>query len=661
MQSLPVKTHVVTKPSYPDYRADIDGLRAFAVLSVVGFHAFPGIVSGGFIGVDIFFVISGFLISTIIFENIDQHKFTFWGFYKRRIKRIFPALIAVMSAAFIYGCFFLLPDELSALGWHMAAGAGFVINFALWQEAGYFATATELKPLMHLWSLSIEEQFYLLYPPMVFVLWKCKRIFFPALFSVLVASFALSIWTVYKDPTAAFYLPHVRFWELLTGSAIAHLLFFKREWVDKAFCLSHKINWPQIANIAIGVGLVLMLIAVFGINKKSLFPGWVVCAPVLGAALIIVAGAHSSIAHRILGQRYFVYIGLISYPLYLWHWIILSFLRIGSSYAPSNKALVVVVVLSFLLASVTYHFIERPIRFSKDTKFKPIILCCLLLLIALTGLYTRQNGGFNNRIPEELTALAQFKYGAGTDIDNDFSCWLNKEQGPDAFPDKCIEKVSPQGDAKAPLTVIWGDSHAARLFAGIKKFRQNKNIRLAQLTRNSCPPFMSNVRDDCKKGNLFVLKKIKDIQPDTVILFARWNSYMANAEDNRLDEMQAVIEQLKDAGIRRVILAGPVPQWNIALPRNLANLYRSRHLKILPARTDYGIVKDVEVKDLELKSFFASKKIGVDYVSVWDIFCDPRGCLTRTADSFDSLVSWDYGHLTLSGAEYLAARMNLWD
>jgi peptidoglycan/LPS O-acetylase OafA/YrhL len=209
--------------SHPKYRPDIDGLRAVAVLSVLGFHAFPDVLKAGFIGVDIFFVISGYLISSIIFENIDRGSFSFGQFYGRRIQRIFPALSLVLASCLIFGWFGLLEDEFKQLGKHVAAGAGFVSNFVLWQESGYFDNAAELKPLLHLWSLAIEEQFYIVWPVLLLMVWRRKLLFWLVFAGLLIGSFAISVYLVRVDRVAAFYFPGSRVWELLAGVLLAYL------------------------------------------------------------------------------------------------------------------------------------------------------------------------------------------------------------------------------------------------------------------------------------------------------------------------------------------------------------------------------------------------------------------------------------------------------
>ena len=218
-----------TQPDHPKYRPDIDGLRAIAVLSVVGFHAAPGRIPAGFIGVDIFFVISGYLITSIILKGLEAGTFNFAEFYGRRVKRIFPALLIVLLASLAIGYFILLDDQFKELGKHIAGGAGFVSNLVLWGESGYFDNAADFKPLLHLWSLGIEEQFYIVWPFLLWLAWKQRFNYLPVLLVIAFASFALNIYTVSSDPVAAFYSPLTRFWELLVGSILAYIGIFTKQ------------------------------------------------------------------------------------------------------------------------------------------------------------------------------------------------------------------------------------------------------------------------------------------------------------------------------------------------------------------------------------------------------------------------------------------------
>jgi peptidoglycan/LPS O-acetylase OafA/YrhL len=361
--------------SHPKYRPDIDGLRAVAVLAVVAFHAFPSWVRGGFIGVDVFFVISGYLISIIIFENLDRNTFSFTEFYARRIKRIFPALLLVLIACFAFGWFALLADEYQQLGKHIAAGAGFISNFTLWNEAGYFDNSADTKPLIHLWSLGIEEQFYIVWPILLWFAWKRKFNLLTITIFVAIASFVLNIKGIKQDMVATFYSPQTRFWELLCGSSLAWFTLYKKNafsnlkqkldyWLSRAiYSEKQEAEDKTLLNVLSFVGLLLLAYGFFHIHKEFSFPGKWALVPVLGAVLIISAGSNTWVNRTILSNQVAVWFGLISFPLYLWHWPLLSFARIVESEVPSRNIRLAAVVLSIVLAWLTYKFVERPLRF----------------------------------------------------------------------------------------------------------------------------------------------------------------------------------------------------------------------------------------------------------------------------------------------------------
>lgn len=323
---------------HPKYRPDIDGLRAIAILAVVGFHAFPEWIRGGFVGVDIFFVISGFLISCIIFGNLEKGSFSYADFYARRIKRIFPALILVLAASYALGWHLLLPDEFKQLGKHIAAGAGFISNLVLWNETGYFDKASYTKPLLHLWSLGIEEQFYIFWPLLLGLVWKRRLNFLAITVLVAVVSFTINVFTASSDSVADFYSPLSRFWELMMGGMLAYLTLHKPH------------LFPENTNIQSAIGLLLIVIALACIDQQRAFPGWWALLPTSGAFLVISSKPTDWANRYLLGNRVMVWIGLISYPLYLWHWTILSFLRITESGIPPVRIRIAAVLASLFLA-----------------------------------------------------------------------------------------------------------------------------------------------------------------------------------------------------------------------------------------------------------------------------------------------------------------------
>lgn len=368
------------------YRPDIDGLRAFAVAFVVIYHAFPKAVPGGYIGVDIFFVISGFLITSILRKDISGGTFSLAAFYGRRIRRIFPALAVCLFATLAYGFVCLLPSELMQLGKHVFFGATFLSNIAIWSEAGYFEIAATLKPLLHLWSLGIEEQFYIIWP---LALWAILRFEARAalwLVLLLVASFAINIWLSYTSIVGDFFLPVSRFWELLAGAGLAF---------GGPIALTRRVrSWLSVA------GATGLLIAVTIFTADMRFPGWLALLPVCGAVALILSGPDAIVNRAILSNRLAVFVGLISYPLYLWHWPLISYayiIRLGKPPTPLLGA--ALLALGVLLAWLTYRFIECPVRFGAHRSRHTLIVAASMAVLGAAGLATWATHGFPARFP----------------------------------------------------------------------------------------------------------------------------------------------------------------------------------------------------------------------------------------------------------------------
>lgn len=373
------------------YRADIDGMRALAVLAVVGFHAFPDYLPGGFIGVDIFFVLSGYLISSILFSELGSGRFSILHFYARRIRRIFPALILVMAAAYTFGWFALWAHEYKDLGKHLSAASIFIANLVYWKETGYFDTAAEYKPLIHLWSLGVEEQFYIVWPVMLWVASKICWGFWLILIISVSTSFCFNLWQVIavQDLATAFFSPVTRFWELGLGGLLAYYFY------------STKSPYPafnkQTANLLSWLGLALLMLGVVLINKSTPFPGCWALLPVFSALLLLAAGPQAYINKALLSQKLMVGVGLISYPLYLWHWPILSFLQIMESGTPTIELRISALVISLLLAILTYQFIEKPIRSANHYKTKIGLLVLGMAIVGSVGLNTFVRDGLGFR------------------------------------------------------------------------------------------------------------------------------------------------------------------------------------------------------------------------------------------------------------------------
>lgn len=463
------------------YRPDIDGLRAIAVLGVVLFHAFPGGVRGGFVGVDIFFVISGYLITTILLKDLMAGRYSLWMFYVRRIKRIFPALIVVLASCMAFGWFALYPYELSALGKHVAAGAGFLSNFFLWQESGYFDKAGEIKPLLHLWSLGVEEQYYIFWPLLLFIAWRRHLRFLVCIFALGIASFILSIYLVRVDPSQAFYAPWSRFWELLAGSGLAFVHQQKgHPWTlricDRGLVILRVLKLsvltkPDCQSL---LGGTLILIGMLLISKGMLFPGGWALLPTLGACLVISAGPEGWMNRVFLSHPVMVGIGLISYPLYLWHWPLLSFANIMASGMPPMSIRLIAVLIAFALALATYRWVERPIRTRPTRKIVISGLVFAMLSLGLTGL------AMNQRIANS----APTKPVSGSSVLPAYSrCPFEGEA-----KSYCLV-LDPTRPAD---TVLIGDSHAGHLAAGLLEIYNSAHRNIAIQWGGDCLPFFQD-------------------------------------------------------------------------------------------------------------------------------------------------------------------------
>ncbi|HEY6894201.1 MAG TPA: acyltransferase family protein [Rhodanobacteraceae bacterium] len=622
------------------YRRDIDGLRAFAVLAVVAFHAFPWLMPGGFVGVDVFFVISGYLISGLISQRLAEGRFTFADFYARRIKRIFPALIVVVAAVFAFGWIVLLPGELEALGKHIAAGMGFVSNFALWSEAGYFDPSAATKPLLHLWSLGIEEQFYLVWPLALVAFAKWRRSALPLIVVVGVVSFAINLATVAKWPVAAFYSPASRFWELQVGCLLAAMTASP----------GHRAPSPAAANAMAAIGAALLAISVFFLDDKLGYPGFWALLPTLGALLLIAAGPQAWFNRNVLAQPAAVAVGLISYPLYLWHWPLLSFASISARGIPSFGVRVAAVLASVALATATYLLIEKPIRFGATWKRKIPALVALAFVVGAAGYAAFAAHGVPTRFPPEIRALASFAYEYKTDARYPH-CWLSNQQPPEEFAPYCID-----ASAGRERVVLWGDSHAARLYPGLKAVFGD-TLALSQLTRDACPPILGLGYELCQASNAWILREIEKLRPETVVLFSGWGFYAGDwGSAAARQKLLATIDALENAGVRKIVFIGPAPKWKGSLPSQMYDAWaHGSPFHQVPERLANGLEPQPAIDDGKLRAGLAARR--VEYVSAMDFFCNADGCLTHAPEGPTRLVSWDYGHLTTDGATLLARRL----
>jgi peptidoglycan/LPS O-acetylase OafA/YrhL len=641
----------------PPYRADIDGLRAIAVLLVIGFHAAPNRISGGYVGVDVFFVISGFLITGLLLHALEEDRFRFSEFYLRRIRRIFPALVTVLIFCFAAGWFFLTPDEFKSLGKNIFGSAIFSSNFVLLGETGYFdGLSIVRKPLLHLWSLGVEEQFYIVWPALLWIAFSRKLSIAIVAGMLLVVSFA---WNIKDAGTpVGFYLPWARAWELMIGAIIAAVASpSERVRLDRLSGPVRSIaNWiiPARAvatfphrDVQAFLGIGLVAAAVLILNGTSQFPGWWALLPTLGTALIIVAdGAWFNRA--ILSNRFAVWLGLMSYPLYLWHWPLLSFVNIISP-RPALWLRVMVVAAAMGLAWTTYRVIERPIRTGAFRSFKKWGLCTAMAAVGSVGLATFLWQGIPERISPAIRDIVTLRRTPEVlgELWRRHTCFLGRDEPTSSFKPECVEKD------RRPLLLLWGDSTAAALYPGLKQLQRSVDFGLAQYNMAACPPSSSitvQARPNCADDNAFVLSVIADIRPDIVLLQAAWLAEVPGKD--YLSPLADLIERLHQMKVPRIVIMGPPVEWEGRLTRAVYEYYAWHSLHaMLPARSSFR-VSHARYREAQR---FRERALSLDaeYISTWDALCNGEDCLTRVGDAAEDLITFDNYHLTVSGSGYL--------
>ncbi|WP_332855180.1 acyltransferase family protein [Duganella sp. S19_KUP01_CR8] len=638
---------------HPAYRRDIDGLRALAVLSVVLYHAFPSRLPGGFAGVDIFFIISGFLIGSILIAGMQQNAFSFTEFYARRVRRIFPALTVVLSACLAFGWFALFPDEYKMLGKHVFGGAGFLSNFFLWNEVGYFDTAAETKPLLHLWSLGIEEQFYIFWPVLMLLAWKRRFSLVALALGVAVLSFLVNVGGLHKFPSATFYSPASRVWELLYGSVLAYMsinglhLFAG---VRRGHGADAVIDWssPRARNIksALGLGLLLATLALLRADRH--FPGWWALLPTTGAVLLISAGPQAWCNRVLLGNPVAVWFGLISYPLYLWHWPLLAFARIIESGLPSSKIRGAAVLAAIVLAWLTYRLLERPLRGTAHGRAKVAVLSAAMLALAAAGGALYRANGLPLRASVVDSAAQQKELFVVEDVPNATAC--KARYGFTSIYEYCLM----DDPTKAPTVAMLGDSHAFHIWAGLNRYYHSRGENLVYF--GTRVPFVNlPVGDDPyqKVVPMMIDKVMQATTVKTVIIstFAR-----LNIEDEGGKKMtQALHDTLAMfvASGRKVIYVSDTPYLDFE-PRSCI---RRGAIPTSQTRTDCSLPRAKQDQQIARHKVAEQQALrDLPMVQVFDAaaqLCDAQRCLVMRENK---MMYRDTHHLSHEGDLFMGER-----
>ncbi|WP_296260870.1 MULTISPECIES: acyltransferase family protein [unclassified Pseudomonas] len=560
-------------------RRDIDGLRALAVIAVVLYHFGFSAFSGGFVGVDVFFVISGFLITSIICREINAGRFSFIDFWARRARRIIPALSVVMFAVLLVGWLMMPANDYSQLGRAVRYQATFVSNILFMRQDGYFNPASDFKPLLHTWSLSVEEQYYILFPLLMVLLTRYLRHWRWMLFGLLALSFVLNVWVIKRNPDEAFFLLPMRAWELLCGAMLAVLPASDRKlpaWVYQAVSL---------------LGLLAVLYAIFGFDKYTPFPGWAALLPVLGATAMIWAnGQAPTLVGRLLSLRAMVAVGLISYSWYLWHWPVFVYANAVSVDGMQAWEAGGWVVLTLALAWLSWRLVELPFRDKRLLSGrKPVLFAGLatLLVIGLAGQWVRSSDGVPHRLSGQALQYAQARDWRLGQMD----CLLQPGSND-------MSKVCRFGGDEqiAPVQLVWGDSHAAALMPAIDADAKRYGTAVWLASLSGCLPITGHEpRQQCQDFNQATLQSIREHKVRDVVLAARWSLYLYGEEDGDMQhvlyrgdsrsvaeqkvarDLTAMVRSLRDAGAQ-VWIFKEVPlqrQGTVARLASLAMVGRS--------------------------------------------------------------------------------------
>jgi peptidoglycan/LPS O-acetylase OafA/YrhL len=616
------------------YRPDVDGLRALAVLPVMLFHAGLG-CSGGYVGVDIFFVISGYLISSLILKELGDGNFSIIAFWERRIRRILPAMAVVAFATIVAGWFLYLPRDFKQVGESVVGQATLISNVIFWRNTGYFAAGSDTKPLLHTWSLAVEEQFYLLFPLLLMLLAQRRRLSLSkTIVCLAVGSFTLSVVGSYTHPPATFYLLPMRAWELLMGAWLAAT----RGRLSAGELARETTGW-------LGVGLVCY--SIFFYDRDTRFPGLAAIPPCLGAALIIFSSESKlSWVGRILAFKPVVFIGLISYSLYLWHWPLLVFSKYQAREVQSVGLRAALLAASIALAILSWRYVETPIRKRRILLKRPQIFgfagVSMATLLGL-GLLAYCGNGFPSRFPAKA-----IHYADGWN----HSAFLNVISLKRAKAGQFVELGSR--DTNQPISVlIWGDSHAMAVTPVLDDLCRRFSRRGIQATQSATAPVLGYVspgvgslKKDSPAFAKAVLTFIAQRHVKNVIIAAFWSYYPAS--DSLKTNLLSTVRAIMDSGAR-VYVVKDVPNPGFDVPRIVA--ITAAHNGDLE---QLGVTREKhQILNRELRQTFEQiSQMGATVLDPADYFLNRNGLYGVVQN--DRVLYWDSHHLTVEGSRLLA-------
>ncbi|PLX94600.1 MAG: acyltransferase [Desulfuromonas sp.] len=632
------------------YRSEIDGLRALAVIPVILFHAGIKPFAGGFVGVDIFFVISGYLITTILFSEMEDDRFSIVNFYERRARRIVPALFFVILCCLPFSWIWLSSSDLKDFSQSLMAVVSFSSNILFWHESGYFETAAELKPLLHTWSLAVEEQYYIVFPLILLLLWKLRRRWiFCAIFAAAMLSLIAAQWGAYNIPSAAFFLLPFRFWELAIGALIALYLQYRPAQPN---LLSQSRKTRELLGL---IGLSLIFYSIFSFDKATPFPSLYALAPTLGTGLIILCSTTETWVSKILSTKPLVGIGLLSYSAYLWHQPLFVFARHQHHGTPKLSTLLTLCLVSLALAYLIWRFVEIPFRnknlFTRKRIFN--LTLCGSLALAIAGYTGHANEGFTGRVSLEKRKIEAFRRYDFASFYRLGDCFLRQEQTYADFSSACYD------GSISDRAMIWGDSHAAALSYGLS---QNAT-ELIQITSGSCPPLVGLTLDKqqtCTDINDFALKTIETYLPQKIYLHANWLLYQ-NEEIIKNNAaltgyLQSTLREIaKRSPNSEVSVVGGVPQWEKSLPDVLIkkSLKVDQTINLPLEKKTYHALTHI---DTALKA--CTTEAEATFVSPLELLCVADLCPAVIGEQGAfSPTAWDYGHLTAEGSVLLADKV----